>query len=135
MKNNKEFEATEFNNIKEVIYNSANKFNEKTAFIIKNKKGKENSYTKISYNKLLEDINSYGTALYSIGLRGKRVAVIGKNRYEWIIAHLGNLLGSIVSVPLDKDLQLDELENSLIRSKADAIVFDPKLEKLIEKRE
>lgn len=133
MKNNTEFEATEFNNIKEIIYNSANKFNEKTAFIIKNKKGKENSYTKISYNKLLEDINSYGTALYSLGLRGKRVAVIGKNRYEWIIAHLGNLLGSIVSVPLDKDLQLDELENSLIRSKADAIVFDPKLEKLIEK--
>ena len=132
MKNIKEFEATEFNNMKEIIYNSANKFNEKTAFIIKNKNGKEVSYTNISYNKLLEDINSYGTALYSLGLKGKRVAIIGKNRYEWIIAHLGNLLGSIVSVPLDKDLQLDELENSLIRSKADVIVFDPKLEKLIE---
>ena len=132
MKNVKEFEATEFNNMKEIIYNSANKFNEKTAFIIKNKTGKEINYTNISYNKLLEDINSYGTALYSMGLKGKRVAVIGKNRYEWIIAQLGNLLGSIVSIPLDKDLQLEELESSLIRSKADAIVFDPKLEKALE---
>ena len=132
MKKNNKFEADEFNNIKEIIYNSAKKFNEKTAFIIKNKNGKEVNYTNISYSKLLEDVNSYGTALYSLGLNSKRVAVIGKNRYEWIIAHLGNLLGSIVSIPLDKDLQLDELENSLIRSKADAIVFDPKLLKLIE---
>lgn len=131
MKKIKEFEADEFNNMKEIIYNSAKKYNEKTAFIIKNKNGKEVNYTNISYSKLLEDINAYGTSLYSIGLKGKRVAVIGKNRYEWMIAQLGNLLGSIVSVPLDKDLQLDELENSLIRSKADAIVFDPKLEKLI----
>ena len=128
----KEFEATEFSNMKEIIYNSAKKYNEKTAFIIKNKNGKEVKYTNISYNKLLEDINSVGTAFYSLGLKGKRIAVIGKNRYEWIISHLGNLLGSIVSVPLDKDLQLDELENSLIRSKADAIVFDPKLKKSIE---
>ena len=132
MKKVKEFEVIEFNNMKEIIYNSAKKFNEKTAFIIKNKNGKEISYTNISYSKLLEDVNSFGTALYSIGLKGKRVAVIGKNRYEWIIAHLGNLLGSIVSIPLDKDLQLEELESSLIRSKADAIVFDPKLLKLIE---
>ena len=132
MKKIKEFEADEFNNMKEIIYNSAKKYNEKTAFVIKNKNGKEVNYTNISYNKLLEDINAYGTALYSIGLKGKRVAVIGKNRYEWMIAQLGNLLGSIVSVPLDKDLQLDELENSLIRSKADAIVFDSKLEKLVE---
>ena len=42
------------------------------------------------------------------------------------------LLGGIVSIPLDKDLQIDELENSLIRSKADAIYFD---EKYIEKIE
>ena len=45
---------------------------------------------------------------------------------------MSNLLGGIVSVPLDKDLQLEELENSLIRSKADAIIFDVKLLDLIE---
>jgi len=77
---------------------------------------------------LLEDINKLGTAMYDIGLNGKRVAIIGRNRYEWVLAHLSNLLGGIVSVPLDKDLQYEELESSLIRSKADAIVFDEKIE-------
>ena len=67
-----------------------------------------------------------------MNLKGKRVAIIGKNRYEWVLTHLANMLGGIVSIPLDKDLQYDELENSLIRSKADAIVFDEKLLGMID---
>ncbi len=132
MKKMKYLEAKEFDNIKEVLYNSVEKYKEKPAFTIKIKTNGETSYKDISYNQVLEDINAIGTAFYSLGLRGKRVAVIGKNRYEWIIAHFANILGSIVSIPLDKDLQFEELENSLIRSKADAIVFDNKLLPLIE---
>ena len=131
------FEATEFNNIKEIIYDSVKRFNEKDVFIIKHKKDKDISYENISFNKMLEDINGLGTKLFDLGLNNKRVAVIGKNRYEWVLSHLANVMGGIISVPLDKDLQLEELESSLIRSKADAIIFDPKLLdniKEIEKR-
>ena len=126
------FEATEFNNIKEVIYDAVKKFNEKEVFVIKHKDEKEVSYENISYNRMLEDINGLGTELFEMGYKGKRIAVIGKNRYEWVLAHLTNLIGGIVSVPLDKDLQLDELESSLIRSKVDCIVFDPKLLDFVE---
>ena len=128
-------EVKEFKNIKEIIYASAEKYNEKIAFVIKHQeeKNKDYKYENISYKKLLEDINKLGSSLYKLGLKGKRVAVIGKNRYEWVIAHLANLLGGIVSIPLDKDLQYEELENSLIRSKADAIIFDEKLIEKIEK--
>ncbi len=121
------YEATEFNNVKEIIYNSVQKYKEKIAFIIKHKIGNEVSYENKTYMNLLEDINKLGTCLYNIGLKGKRIAIIGKNSYEWVITHLANLLGGMVSVPLDKDLQYDELEGSIIRSKADCIVFDEKL--------
>lgn len=121
------YEATEFNNIKDLMYHIAKKYNEKIAFVIKHKNGNEVSYENISYTALLEDINKLGTAFYSLGLKGKRIAIIGKNRYEWVLTHLASLLGGSVSVPLDKDLQYDELENSIIRSKADCIVFDEKL--------
>ncbi len=127
MENKKIFDAKEFKNIKEIIYNSSNKYNDSTAFVIKHQEKKNISYENISYTRLLKDINKLGTALYNIGLKGKRIAIIGKNRYEWVIGHLANLLGGIVSVPLDKDLQYEELENSLIRSKADCILFDEKL--------
>ena len=74
-----------------------------------------------------------GTKLYDMGLKNKRVAIVGRNRYEWVVAHLSNLLGGIVSIPLDKELQVDELESCLERSKADVIVFDEKYIDNIEK--
>ena len=128
----KEKNVKEFNNIKEIIYNSANIYADDIAFIIKHQEGKNKTYENITYKSLLEQINFLGTKLFDMGLKNKRIAVLGRNRYEWVLGHLTNLLGGIISIPLDKDLQIDELENSLIRSKADAIYFD---EKYIEKIE
>lgn len=122
----------EFNNIKEIIYNSAKIYKDNIAFTIKHQNEKEIEYQDVTYKELLDNINALGTAMYLKGAKNKRVAIIGKNRYEWIVTHLANLLGGIVSIPLDKDLQLEELENSLIRSKADYIVFDEKIVDRIE---
>lgn len=128
MKNDKIFKATEFKDLKEIIYNSAKVYSEKIAFVIKHQENKKSTYENVTYKRLLEDINKFGTALYNMGMKGKRIAIIGKNRYEWVISHFANLLGGIISIPLDKDLQYEELESSLIRSKADCIIFDEKLE-------
>ena len=128
------FESVNCKNIKEIVYNSAKKFAENVAFVIKQKnEKKEVSYESITYKKLLQDVNEFGTKLYDMGLKNKRVAIVGRNRYEWVVAHLSNLLGGIVSIPLDKELQVDELESCLERSKADVIVFDEKYIENIEK--
>ena len=126
------FEATEFENIKDIIYNSAKKYKDNTAFILKHKKDEEIQYENITYKKLLEEVNSLGTKFFDLGYKDKRIAIVGRNRYEWVISHLANLLGGIVSVPLDKELQIDELESSLKRSKADVVVFDEKYIENIE---
>ena len=122
-----------FNNIKEVIYNSVKLYRDNIAFVTKIKKeNKIVEYINHTYQNFLDDINSFGTALYALGLKGKRVAIVGRNRYEWAVAHISNLFGGIVSVPIDKELQLSELEDSLIRAKVDAIVFDEKYEENID---
>ena len=120
------FEATEFKTIKEIIYNSADVYGNNTAFILKHKDGKDITYENKTYKDLLDDVNSFGTELYELGYENKRIAIVGRNRYEWVVTHLANLLGGMVSVPLDKELQVDELESCLIRSKADIVVFDEK---------
>ena len=128
----KEKIVQEFKDIKELIYNSAKIYANNIAFTVKHQEGKNKTYENITYKMLLGHINALGTKLYNMGLKNKRIAILGRNRYEWALGHLTTLLGGIVSIPLDKDLQIDELENSLIRSKADAIYFD---EKYIEKIE
>ena len=122
----------DFKDLKDVMYYAAEKYNNKTAFTLKHKHNNEIKYEDISYKKFLEQINFLGTSLYAMGAKGKRIAIIGRNRYEWIISHLANLLGGIVSVPLDNELQYDELENSLIRSEAEFIIFDEKHKDNIE---
>ena len=130
MKKRKNIEK--FENIKEIIYHSATVYSDNIAFTTKIKNSGDVEYINHTYSDLLEDINCFGTALYKHGLQNKRVAIVGHNSYEWAVAHLSNLLGGIVSVPLDKGLQLGELESSLIRSRVQAIVFDEKLKDVIK---
>ena len=133
MNREKIYEATEFENIKEIVYETVRKYKDNTAFTLKYKEEKNVKYEDISYGRFLENVNSLGTKLFDLGYKNKRIAIVGKNRYEWVLTHITNLLGGIVSVPLDKDMQLDELESCLQRSKAEMVIFDEKqLEKIEE---
>lgn len=117
-------EAEKFDTIRDYINNSIRKYPNNNAFIIKNKDGKNVSYTHITYTKFGEDIKSFGTALINLGLENKRIAVIGKNRYEWLVAYVSTLCGVGIAVPLDKGLPVQEIELSLKRAKIDAVVFE-----------
>ena len=134
MANKTYFKATEFTNVKDLLLDAVKRFSEKTVFVIKNhnEKDENKKYTNITYKKMLEDIYAFGTALFNAGYKGKRIAIIGKNRYEWSLTHFTNLFGGIVSVPLDKDLQEHEFLQSVKRAKVDAIIFDSKCIGLIE---
>ena len=112
----------EFQNIREILNNTVEKYADNNAFIVKNKDMK--TYTYITYKRLQEEINQLGTALLKLGLKDKRVAVIGKNRYEWAAGYYAVVNGLGTIVPLDKGLPYEEIELSLKRSKADAIICE-----------
>ena len=129
----KKIEFHDFQNVREIIRYSVEKFADKTAFTIKINKDKNVSYKKITYKELNEDINAFGTALLSIGLKGKRVAIIGKNGYEWILSYVTILNGVGIAIPLDKGLPEQEIITSLQRSKADVIIFEENMADLMKK--
>ena len=79
MKKERYLESKEFQNIKEIIYNSAKEFANNVAFVIKHKKDKEVTYENITYKKLLEDINAFGTKLYELGFTRVTVSRIFNN--------------------------------------------------------
>lgn len=125
-----------FTNIKDIILNSVKLYGDKAAFIIKVGGIKSKNYVTKTYNDLLNDVYSFGTALFSMGLKDSRIAVAGRNSYPWIVAYLSNLFCKNIVVPLDKELQAAELEDSLVRSEAVAFCYDSKYEaKINEIRE
>ncbi len=113
-------------NLKEMLYTSVELYKEKAAFLVKDRLGGE--YRPISYDQLREDVDGLGTALIDLGLSGKKIAVIGENRYEWVVAYLATVCGTGVVVPLDRELPSNEISNLLTRSEATAIVYSSKLE-------
>lgn len=119
------------NDLRDLIYSSAEMFDEKPAFLVKDVPGGE--YRPISYRQLKEDINSLGTKLMDMGLKGKKVALIGENSYKWVVTYLAVVNGTGVIVPLDKELTAVEVGNLLKRAEAEAVVCSAKLKaKVVE---
>ena len=78
-------------------------------------------------------INYLGTELINLGLKGKRIGVIGENRYEWELAYLSVVCGVGIVVPMDKSLPANELEEVIERSEVEAIFYSKKYEEIIKK--
>lgn len=77
--------------LKQMMNSSAQLYGDKTAYMVKDRPG--GPYIPISYNQLKRDVDGLGTALLELGLKGKKVAVIGDNRYEWLVAHMAAVCG------------------------------------------
>lgn len=126
MKIPKLFQAAKYENLKDMMEKVTAKYADHKAFIIKHKEGKQVSYEDVTYAQLGEQMNYLGTAFLQRGFSGKRVAIISKNRYDWILTYVAVMNGVGITVPLDKDLPAQEMLSLLQRSKADAIVFETK---------
>ncbi len=129
-----------YRDLRELLTGCAERYGSDAAFLIKTRretKTQPAEYRRRSFIELRDDVVSLGAAFLRLGLRGKRLAIIGKNRYEWIIAYYAHLCGLGICVPLDKDLPYEELELSLRRAKVDALLFDdahlPLAEELIRR--
>ena len=127
--NNRLYDCMEITDLKDMLKKSGEQFKDKIAYKIKIEEGKYKTYTHEEVRKMIDGL---GTALIDIGLKDKRIAVIGENRLEWEIAYLAIVCGVGTVVPLDKSLPKNELENLIDRSKVEAIVYSKKYEETLE---
>lgn len=119
------YKAEKVNDFKELINRSAKLYGNKPAFKYKITP-KDTNFINITYSEFKHDIDKLGTALFDLGLHKKRIIVIGPNRYEWCVSYLAITTGNMVVVPLDKALPEGEIIESVIRSEANAVIFDTK---------
>ena len=110
-------------NLRELLLRSCKLFANKVAFKYK-VTPKDKEVVEITYSELKDDVEALGTSLLMLGLENKRVALIAPNKYSWCVSYLAITGSNMVIVPLDKSLPQKEIENSIIRSKVDAVIFD-----------
>ena len=124
------YEITEILNLKDMLNKTKQIYADKIAYKIKIYNGK---YKTVSHLEVRNTIDYFGTALIKLGLKDKRIAVIGENRYEWEIAYLSIVCGTGVVVPIDKSLPENELKSVIERSEVEAIIFSGKYEEILTK--
>ncbi|MCQ2554236.1 MAG: AMP-binding protein [Clostridia bacterium] len=119
-----------------MVNGCADLYREDDAFIVKVKRATKTEpaqYVKHSYLDVKRDVENLALGLIKLGLKDKRVAVTGKNSYEWLITYFAQQSGVGIIVPLDKDLPLEELTFSMKKAEVSAIVFDKEREENVRK--
>ena len=120
----------EIRDLKDMLNKTKEIYAEKPAYKIRIEKGKYKIFT---HKEVRNMVDYLGTALINLGLKGKRIAIIGSNRYEWEIAYLSVVCGTGIVVPLDKSLPENELEALIQRSEVEAIFYTNKYEESLKK--
>ncbi len=122
--------SLEVTDLKDMLNKTRELYGNNPGYKIKIGKGQYKTYT---HNEIRDMINYLGTALISLGLKGKRIGIIGENRYEWELAYLSVVCGVGIVVPMDKSLPANELEEVIERSGIEAIFYSKKHEETIRK--
>lgn len=119
------YDAVKMKDFRELVNRYSTLYSEQIAFEYKETPNSQ-EHIKITYAQFADDIKSLGTALLNMGLSEKKVAIIGPNRYEWCTSYLAITTSNMIVVPLDRALPANEIEDLIIRSKAEAVIFDKK---------
>ena len=101
--------------IPEAVFAAARARPDRIAMQIKEEQG----YRQCSFKQLIEQAEGITTALLHHDLRrGDRVAIVSENRPEWLIAYVGIVASGCTVIPLDIQLNSEDLASLLVRSGA-----------------
>lgn len=122
--------VTKVTSIKEMLNLAVQEAGDNTAFEYRDETNKDN-IIKITYKEFVEDTEELGTALASIGMADKHIAIIGENSYKWLTVYLTVLKSTGVFVPIDRELPCKDIINVLEHSDSEVLFYSERYEKYI----
>ena len=132
-KKTKNHEMGQLKDFRELVNRAVEKYGNEVAFQYKVKKNGNKIKESRTFAEYGEDVRDLATSLFNRGFQGKRVALIGENRYEWCTTYMAVTTGGMTIIPLDKALPEVEIRSLIQRSKANCIVFDAKYLEIFQK--
>ena len=125
----KYYDVQKVGTIKELLEIAVEQAGDKIAFKYKDEKGK---VIDVTYKEFQKDTFELGTALNSINMADKHIAVISENNYKWVTVYLTVLKSKGVIVPIDKELPVCDIINVLNDSDSEVLFYAKKYEKNID---
>ena len=77
----------------------------------------------MSYRELSDSILFESAGLASLGFSDKRVAIVGETSPEWVASYISVVASGNIAIPLDRELDFNELLGFLEFAEADAVIY------------
>ena len=115
--------------VKDIIIYGAKQGKHNKQYAFKNMNGE---YCEKTFDEVFYDTTGLGQHLYTLGLKGKKVAILSENSYYWIAAFYSIASGNMIAIPLDPKLPKEDLVDLMVRSGCDAIYYARDFEPAIQ---
>lgn len=130
--NNLVYDSSVYVSMRDLVETTYNKYANNYAFMYKD----DGIIKSITFEQTFNDLKCFASYLNSLGLKGKKIAIMGKNSYYWSLSYLTILASVGIVVPVDRDLNESQLDYVLTNSEASALIYSPEEEsKIVNKKE
>lgn len=130
------YKTTFIDDMRSLVEEAAQNFQDCTAISYKESYW-DKEVKKVSFNQWRDDVRHLGTALIAGGLREEKIAIVGENSYGWCCAFFGVMAIGSVTVPVDKELPVEDIDGIITTTGCKAVVFgktaEAKIKELLEK--
>ena len=116
------YETTVFRDFRVMVEQSAENFPDKPAISYK-KNPRDEETVRVTYSESRDNIRNLGTEEIALGLRDKKVAIVGGASVGWIYSYFSLMAIGAVTVPLDKEMPAPDLAATIERASCYAIFY------------
>ena len=116
------YETTKFSDFREMVENVADRVPDKVAFRYKEDPRQKVADT-ITFAECREYVRTLATELHSMSLEDKKIALIGGASVDWFLSYTAIMCVGAVTVPIDKDLPIDDAASIINTAGCEYIFF------------
>ena len=124
------YETTVFENFRVLTENAADRYPDRVACMYRVHPDDAEPVS-ITYEQMRRDIRHLGTEELARGWNGAHVAIVGESTYQWVCSYFSLMAIGAVTVPLDKDMPLEDMAATLNTADCVAVFYSPAYEQKI----
>ena len=124
------YETTHFDNVRTMVENVANRYPDRNALTFK-RSPNDKELSHLTYRQCEEYVRDLATELVSMGMRDKTVAIIGEATPEWTLTYFATMAMGAITVPIDKELPIDDMASILNTAECEFAFISPIIEQKV----
>ena len=132
------YKTTFIDDMRSLVEEAAQNFSDSIAISYKENYW-DKEVKKVTFLQWREDVRGLGTYLISKGYRDTNIAILGENSYGWCCSFFGVMAIGSVTVPVDKELPIEDINGIVTTTGCKALIFgktaEAKIKELLKQGE